>query len=205
MQAASTKKSAIICIVALDECATEHLVKLLDSLNQILQQSPDTRMFVTGRPHILIEIGRRLAGRVASRLVSPKRDDIIRYIRSRLAADTMSGAMGSDPQTDILGIIPGNISEMYVAAAILRKLRQLFTDKHIYRFPLVSLNINRILEEPTIHCRRQKLSAMTDSLGLEGAYGETLGRIKEQGGARARLGMSALMWISHAERPLKGC
>jgi len=44
---------------------------------------------------------------------------------------------------------------------------------------------------------------MTDGLGLEGAYGATLGRIKGQGGEKARLGMAALMWISHSERPLE--
>ena len=44
---------------------------------------------------------------------------------------------------------------------------------------------------------------MTDGLGLGGAYGATLGRIKGQGGEKARLGMAALMWISHSERPLK--
>ena len=44
---------------------------------------------------------------------------------------------------------------------------------------------------------------MTDGLGLGDAYGATLNRIKGQGGEKARLGMAALMWISHAERPLK--
>jgi len=44
---------------------------------------------------------------------------------------------------------------------------------------------------------------MTDGLGLGGAYSETLSRIKRQGGERSRLGMAALMWISHSERPLK--
>ena len=44
---------------------------------------------------------------------------------------------------------------------------------------------------------------MTEGLGLGDAYGATLGRIKGQGGEKARLGMAALMWISHAERPLK--
>jgi len=44
---------------------------------------------------------------------------------------------------------------------------------------------------------------MTDGLGLEDAYGATLVRIKGQGGGRARLGISALMWISHSERPLE--
>ena len=44
---------------------------------------------------------------------------------------------------------------------------------------------------------------MTGGLGLERAYGETLERIRRQGGARARLGIVALMWISYSERPLK--
>jgi len=70
------------------------------------------------------------------------------------------------------------------------------------RFLLVSLNIDAV-QETTIHRRRQKLSAMTDGLGLGDAYGATLGRIKRQGGEKARLGLAALMWISYAERPLK--
>ena len=73
----------------------------------------------------------------------------------------------------------------------------------MFRFLLVSLNIDAVLQETTIHRRRQKLSAMTDSLGLGGAYDATLGRITGQGREKARLGIAALMWISHAERPLK--
>ena len=79
----------------------------------------------------------------------------------------------------------------------------MFTDGYTFRFLLVSLNIDAILQEPTIHGRRQKLRAITDGLGLGSAYGETLGRIRRQGGGRARLGMTALMWISYSERPLK--
>jgi len=44
---------------------------------------------------------------------------------------------------------------------------------------------------------------MTDGLGLGNAYSATLDRIKGQGGEKSRLGMAALMWISHAEQPLK--
>ena len=43
---------------------------------------------------------------------------------------------------------------------------------------------------------------MTDGLGLGDAYSATLNRIMGQGGEKARLGMAALMWISHSERPL---
>ena len=44
---------------------------------------------------------------------------------------------------------------------------------------------------------------MANGLGLGGAYDATIGRIKVQKGDRARLGMAALMWISHSEQPLK--
>jgi len=43
---------------------------------------------------------------------------------------------------------------------------------------------------------------MTDGLGLEDVYGPTLERIKAQGGQRCKLGVTALMWICHSERPL---
>jgi len=44
---------------------------------------------------------------------------------------------------------------------------------------------------------------MTDGMGLGGAYNATIGRIRAQEGGGEKLGMEALMWISHSERPLK--
>ena len=44
---------------------------------------------------------------------------------------------------------------------------------------------------------------MTGGLGLGDVYGATIEQIKAQDGDRSRLGMEALMWISHAERPLR--
>ena len=44
LQAISSKKPTFICIDALDECVEGHRVKLLDSLNKILQKSPGTRI-----------------------------------------------------------------------------------------------------------------------------------------------------------------
>ena len=59
------------------------------------------------------------------------------------------------------------------------------------------------MEEPTLHRRRERLSNMTNGLGLEDVYGATIERIRAQGRYRLRLGMEALMWISYAERLLK--
>ena len=44
---------------------------------------------------------------------------------------------------------------------------------------------------------------MADGLELGVVYGGTIERIKAQDGDKSRLGMAALMWISHAERPLQ--
>ena len=44
---------------------------------------------------------------------------------------------------------------------------------------------------------------MTGGLELGDVYGATIERIKAQDGDKSRLGITALMWISHAERPLQ--
>ena len=71
-----------------------------------------------------------------------------------------------------------------------------------FRFLLVSLSIESILQESTVHRRRERLGKMTDGPGLEGVYGATIERIKVQGGDKSRLGLGALMWVSYAEQPL---
>ena len=43
---------------------------------------------------------------------------------------------------------------------------------------------------------------MKDGVDLGGAYEAILGRIKAEGGEKARLGVAVLMWISHSRRPL---
>ena len=44
---------------------------------------------------------------------------------------------------------------------------------------------------------------MTDGLGVGDVYSATIERIMAQDGDQSTLGMAALMWISHAERPLR--
>jgi len=70
-------------------------------------------------------------------------------------------------------------------------------------FLLVSLNMDAILSEMTLHKRRKKLDEMTKGERLGDAYAETLSRMKEQPGSRSKLGLEVLMWVSHAERPLR--
>jgi len=122
LQTTSSGKCTFMCIDALDECAADHRVKLLDSLDQIIQKSPGTRIFVTGRPHIRDEIQRRISGRVTSMRITPKRSDIIGYLRTRLNEDTNPDVMDRSLEADILKKIPEDISEMYVEVTTRRRL-----------------------------------------------------------------------------------
>jgi len=73
----------------------------------------------------------------------------------------------------------------------------------VYRFLLVSLNIDAILGEVTIRQRRKKLEEMMQGGGLSDAYTATLTRLKAQKGYKSVLGMKVLMWVLHSERPLR--
>ena len=85
-------------------------VKVLDSLNKVLQKCLGTRIFITGRPHVQPEIVKRLPGRVGSVSITPRRDDIIGYIRAMLDEDAIDNSL----EAEILEKIPDNISEMCV-------------------------------------------------------------------------------------------
>jgi len=74
----------------------------------------------------------------------------------------------------------------------------------VLRFLLVALNIEAILGQTSVAGRKQMLRQVaTTGVGLDSVYVQTLQRIREQKGDRSRLGMEVLMWVSHAERPLR--
>jgi len=106
----TSSQPTFICIDGLDECAGVQLARVLESLKQILDKSPRTRIFLTGRPHIRAEIEGNLSGRVASVSVGPSKDDFITYIRARLANDKSPNSMDECLKEDILNTL-GNTSE----------------------------------------------------------------------------------------------
>ena len=112
LQDITSSRPTFICIDALDECQEGYRLKLLDSLNQILQKSPGARLFLTGRPHIRSEFERHLAGRAATRWITPTKNDIITFFRAKLREDTMPDAMDEILDEEIIQNLPGAVSEM---------------------------------------------------------------------------------------------
>ena len=100
-----------ICIDALDESTPQHRLELLESLQEIVRVSGNTRIFLTGRPHIEDEI-RKSFKKVVRIPVSPTQGDIKRYLEMRLNRDTDHYAMNDELRADIMRVIPENISEV---------------------------------------------------------------------------------------------
>ena len=202
LQTVTSLRPTFICVDAVDECVEKHRSEVLGSLRRVLEKSPNTRIFLTGRPHIRGEIERCLGGNVAILSIKPSNDDIVGYIRMRLSKDTALDAMDSGLEGEIIKSIVENIPETLVSSMMKRSI--LYSSlTNGSRFLLISLTMDAILGETTIYGRRQKLKTVTGGLDLKGVYGATLERIEKQGGERTRLGMAALMWVSHSERLLR--
>ena len=105
-------EGVFICIDALDEFAPKHRRELLESLREIIQVSPNTRIFFSGRPYIEDEIMKCFSKVVVRIPVSPTQEDIKSYLEMRLDGDTDPSAMDDELRADIMRIIPAKISEM---------------------------------------------------------------------------------------------
>jgi len=113
-QTITATKRTFVCIDALDECAPEHRIAILESLGQIVLESLDTRIFVTGRSHVRSEVERKLGGAAAFVLIEPTGDGIIGYLRERLRCDTTPEMMSSALEHNIMETISQTASGTYV-------------------------------------------------------------------------------------------
>ena len=107
-----------ICIDALDECLPKNLPELLKSLRDIVQESPQTRIFLTGRPHVKEAI-QRYFSKVISIPIGPNQDDIRNYLEMRLDGDDEPEAMNDDLRAEIVKTILDKMSDVYVGVSLL--------------------------------------------------------------------------------------
>ena len=102
-----------ICIDALDECPQKVLPELLESLRDVVRESPRTKIFLTGRPHVKADIQRHFPV-VVSMPISPNTNDIRNYLEMRLNRDAEPEAMNNNLRADIVRTILEKLSNMYV-------------------------------------------------------------------------------------------
>ena len=105
-----------ICIDALDEFPTKHRAQLWNSLQRVVRECPNTRLFLTGRPQIMAEAEGYFPGEAGMVKIEPTSDDIGIYIEERLKEDLDMSVMDEGLRADIRGTILKRISGMYVLA-----------------------------------------------------------------------------------------
>ena len=113
LQDISSSQPTFICIDTLDGWQVRHRVKLLNSLNEILQNSPGARIFLTGRPDLRNAVDNYLDGRAAAGSITPTKNGIVIFPRAKPNGDTIPDAIYKSLEEDIIKNIPETVSEMY--------------------------------------------------------------------------------------------
>jgi len=90
-----------ICLDALDQCLPKHVPEVLESLRDILRESPGTRIFLTGRAHVTEDVQRYFPMAVVIP-ISPNPNDFRNYVEVRLDRDAEPEAMSDDLRVRVI-------------------------------------------------------------------------------------------------------
>jgi len=126
--ATASLHQVFICVDALDEYLPKELPELLQSLRDIVRESPRTRIFLTGRPHVEEAILKYFAKAVVIP-ICPNPDDIRNYLEMRLDKDDEPEAMNHALRTDIVKTISEKMSDMCVGTFGVSPISAMYTYK----------------------------------------------------------------------------
>ncbi|RPB05457.1 hypothetical protein L873DRAFT_1634490, partial [Choiromyces venosus 120613-1] len=104
----------IICIDALDEFGVDNRARFFQLLRYIVEKSPNTRLFLTGRPHIQLELDKHFAMPIAVINIQPSPNDIRLYLTTKLDNDSEHDAMDDELRAEIMTKVAKKDSEMSV-------------------------------------------------------------------------------------------
>ena len=105
-------QQVFICVDALDEFVPEYRARLLRSLHQIVDTSPNARLFLTLRPYIQLDLESNIPLDMGIITIQPRFSDIQTYLVTRLDADPHPAAMDNELRSEIMTRIPRESPEM---------------------------------------------------------------------------------------------
>ena len=114
IQTIGSLERVYICVDAMDELLPQHRSEFLRALRQVIQEAPNTRLFLTGRPHILGELDRHLPKGTYRIRIVPDRGDIARYLARKMGDDHARDPdlMTENLKNDIMKIMLEKTSDM---------------------------------------------------------------------------------------------
>ena len=103
-----------ICIDAMDELVPQHRSEFLRALRQIAQEAPNTRLFLTGRPHIRMELDKHLTKGAYIIHIVPDQGDIAKHLNRKMDddGDGDPDLMTENLKNDIMRTMLEKASEM---------------------------------------------------------------------------------------------
>ena len=110
-----------ICVDAMDELLPQHRSEFFYALREIIQEAPNTRLFLTGRPYIRGELDKNLTEGAYIIHIVPNQEDIAKYLKRKMDddGDRDPDLMTESLKNDITKIMLERASEMLVGATIL--------------------------------------------------------------------------------------
>ena len=110
----SSLERLYICVDAMDELLPHHRSEFLRALHQIIQEAPNTRLLVTGRPHICGELDKNLSRGAYAIHIVPDQGDITRYLSRKMDDDDTRDPdlMTESLRNDIMKIMLEKASDM---------------------------------------------------------------------------------------------
>ena len=103
-----------LCIDAVDEVLQQHRSEFLRALRQIIQDAPNVRLFLTGRPYIRGELDKHLTKGAYIIHILADQEDITRYLSEKIDHDHDQDPdlMTEDLRGDIMKTMLEKASEM---------------------------------------------------------------------------------------------
>ena len=112
VKAINSYERVYICVDAMDELLPQHRPEFLRALQQIIQEAPNTRLFLTGRPHIRGELDKHLTREVHTIQIVPDQEDIAQYLSRKIDDDDDPDLMTENLKNDIMKTMLERASEM---------------------------------------------------------------------------------------------
>jgi len=106
-------EAVYLCVDAADEVVPQNRPEFLRALRQIVQEAPNVRLFLTGRPYIRVELDTHVTrGAYAIDIVADQ-GDITRYLSRKINdGDQDPNLMTEDLKNEIIKTMLGKASEM---------------------------------------------------------------------------------------------
>ena len=103
-----------LCVDAVDEMLPQHRLEFLRALRQIVQEAPNVRLLLTGRPYIRAELDKHLTKRAYDIHIVADQRDITRYLSRKMDDDDDQdpGLMTEDLKNNIMKTMLEKASEM---------------------------------------------------------------------------------------------